>query len=140
MGQDSHYLTKWLSFIQSYVEDGFDNLLDKIGLFFLDFQALTKILEWYVSTEKKDCLSMEELPEVCPQFHIFYHKKFPTSNTKLICLLFLCCRNSKKEDAAWPNLFSNCDNNRNLVIGFQSYADTKTEAISKNKQTMQLIS
>ena len=66
MGQDSHYLTKWLSFIQSYVEDGFDNLLDKIGLFFLDFQALTKILEWYVSTEEKDCLSMEELPEVCP--------------------------------------------------------------------------
>ena len=75
MGQDSHYLTKWLSFIQSYVEDGFDNLLDKIGLFFLDFQALTKILEWYISTEKKDYLSIEELPEVCPQFHIFYHKK-----------------------------------------------------------------
>ena len=66
MEQDSHYLTKWLSFIQSYVEDGFDDLLDKIGLFFLDFQALTKILKWYVSTEKKDSLSMEELPEVCP--------------------------------------------------------------------------
>ena len=64
MGQDGHYLTKWLSSIQSSVEDGFDNLLDKIGLFAIDFQALTKILEWYVSAEKKDCLSMEELPEV----------------------------------------------------------------------------
>ena len=64
MGQDGHYLTKWLSSIQSSVEDGFDNLLDKIGLFAIDFQALTKILEWYISAEKKDVLSMEELPEV----------------------------------------------------------------------------
>ena len=70
MGQDgqyygfSHYLTKWLRSIQSSVEDGFDNLLDKIGLFALDFQALTKLLEWYVSTDKNDVISMEELPEV----------------------------------------------------------------------------
>ena len=64
MEQDGHYLTKWLSSIQSYVEDGFDNLLDKIGLSALDFQALTNLLEWYISTEKKDVLSIEELPEV----------------------------------------------------------------------------
>ena len=64
MGQDGHYLTQWLSSIQSSVEDGFDNLLDNIGLRYLDFQALTKLLEWYVSADKKDVLSMEELPEV----------------------------------------------------------------------------
>ena len=64
MGQDGHYLTQWLSSIQSSVEDGFDNLLDDIGLFALDFQALTKLLKWYVSADKKDVLSMEELPEV----------------------------------------------------------------------------
>ena len=64
MGQDGHYLTTWLSSIQSSVEDGFYNLLDKTGLFALDFQALTKVLEWYISTDKNDVLSMEELPEV----------------------------------------------------------------------------
>ena len=64
MEQDSHFLTKWLSSIQSSVEDGFETILDNIGLFALDFQALTKVLEWYISTEKKDILSIEELPKV----------------------------------------------------------------------------